>query len=405
MSEQLSTSVLRRMLAQDQPAAVDVPLTVARALRLSLARAAEKHIGLRLTVQDVSEEVLTLDGLLERLSNDLLLLQLHREGAQVGIAALDTGLVSAVVEAQTMGRLAERSPEARPMTSVDASLAEIYLAGLLSEMADTVQSTNMDDWITDVSQQGQYRDLRQIGMALPQQSYRLLVMKIDFGVADRTGTFLFTLPLARTAQTQPVETRDKPDWATTFPETVGAAKAELPVILHRYNLTLAKVQQMAVGEVLTLPGCRVDAVRLEGPNGALLARGRLGQMGGYLALRLTEPESDMLQDLSGGQIAAAPMIDDAPPLPPPGDAFGLPEPDSGAAIDMELAQMNLGPLVDEVEDTTMLGGDTMVEDAAEVDLGGLGDMAGDDLDLADKTTEDASEIDLGSIDLSSLGTE
>jgi len=422
MSEQPTTSVLHRMLAQDQPVAAEVPLTVARALRLSAARAAEKSVGLKLTVKTVSEELLPLDGLLERLSNELLLLKMQFEGEPNGIAAMDSGLVAAIVESQTMGKLIDAKPSGRPMTAVDASLAEPLVAGLMHEMNETISNTSLEGWTDGTTQKGQFLDLRQIGLTLPQETYRLLEMTIDLSVAEREGKFYFALPIPKQSTVVPVENEDSPDWAEAFPETVNASQAVLPVILHRVEIPLFTLEKMEVGQVLELPKCRVDRARLEMSDGTLIAKGRLGQMGDNLALRLETPKPDLLQELGGGAAAAlepsAPSmmlsediasneLDTLGDLPDPGGLDIDLEPSGGDLPDLDLEglpdeaggiDMDLGALGSEGDDTPDIG---------EIDLGSLGSDDSADIDLGSlgNDTEEEPEIDLSSLDLGSLGTD
>jgi len=397
------------MLAQDEPVAAEVPLTVARALRLSAARAAEKSVGLKLSVRSVSEEMLALDVLIERLSNELLLLKMQKEGEPAGIAAMDTGLVAAIVESQTMGKLIDAKPNDRPMTAVDASLAEPLIAGLMKELNETIGGTALEGWPDDFTQKGQFLDLRQIGLTLPNETYRLLEMTIDLSVAEREGKFFFALPIPKKVAAPPPRDEEGLVWSEAFPETVGASQAELPVILHRFDAPLFQLEKMEVGQVFELPKCRVDRARLEMPDGTLIAKGRLGQLGGYLALRLVTPEPDMLQELGGGaapaiETSAAPMLAPEPEMPTfeaEPDLGGLDiDVDAAGAVDLSdlgaAPEMDLGALGD--------------EPAAEMDLSALGDLgetedSGIDLSSLGTEEEDAEDVDLSSIDLGSLGTD
>ena len=417
MSEQPTTTVLHRMLAQDQPVAAEVPLTVARALRLSAARAAEKSVGLKLTVKTVSEEMLPLDGLLERLSNELLLLKMQAVGEPNGIAAMDSGLVAAIVESQTMGRLIDAKPTGRPMTAVDASLAEPLVEGLMHEMNETISGTQLEGWTDGATQKGQFLDLRQIGLTLPQETYRLLEMTIDLSVAEREGKFYFALPMPKKAVAAPVEKEDSPDWAEAFPETVKASEAVLPVILHRQDIPLLTLEKMEVGQILELSKCRVDRARLEMADGTLIARGRLGQMGDNLALRLETPKPDLLQELGGGSAAllepSAPSMlladdigsDDQGMMPDLGGLDIDMEAGDGGLPDLDIAELPDADGAGEVDLGSLsdLGDDG--PDMGEIDLSSLGSDDSADLDLGSLGTEEEPEIDLSSIDLSNLGND
>lgn len=298
MTEQPTSSVLRQMLAQATTAPPAVPLSIARALRLSATRAAETSVGLRLTVSSVMEETFGIDDLIEQLAAEDLLLRLGRSANTIGFATMDCGLVAGIVETQTMGRLSKRAATPRPMTAVDTYLSEPLMIALLDELRNAAQGSTLEPWLIDVQSGGVFKDLRQIGLTLPSAEYRLISIEMTLGEEGREGRLTFALPIVVEPQEAQPDIESEQDWETAFAETVNLSCACLPVELHRFDLSIDVIDNLAIGQVIDLPGCRVDKARLVDGNGALVARGRLGQAGGYLALRIEAPLQEVLQDLS-----------------------------------------------------------------------------------------------------------
>ena len=97
---------------------------------------------------------------------------------------------------------------------------------------------------------------------------------------------MLALPVERTAVPASTDDLTPVDWAAEFRETVMASPAMLDVILHRMDLPLSRITGFSVGQMIPLTGCSVGAVRIEDPEGVVVARGRLGQKGGHIAVRI-----------------------------------------------------------------------------------------------------------------------
>ena len=299
MTTATGLGVLQRMTRRDAPATAGaVPLTAARATRLSMARAAEQTVGLVLTVASVSEDVLPLDAMTAALSDDLLLVGLQRGKALVGLFACDAAFVSAVTEMRTTGRVAPRVPAPRRATAADLALMLPFVTGLLGELSGAATGTTLEGWLTGIGAASRFDSLRSVGLTLPEAAYRLMRMSVDLGVAERTGEVVLVVP--KTAAPAAVAPPPVADWSTQFQAAVLGAPAVLTAVLHRWNMSLHAAGNLAVGQVVPLPGCSVGAVRLEAADGTLAARGRLGQMSGQIAVRVATPEGAVMDDLSPG---------------------------------------------------------------------------------------------------------
>ena len=302
------TGVLHRMTRRQQPDAPDdVPLTASRAVRLAVARGAQVSTGLVLTVGAVREQALSLDALLDECQGELLLIGLTRGGATVGLIACDAGLVSAAIEVMTTGHIGPAAPDTGRITRTAGTLVQPLLRHVLDELEVTTARTALDGWAQSVGLGNRFDSARAAGFALKDGTYRLIRMSLDCGAPDRQGDLLVALPLQVTAAPPPQDSATPEparDWHSLFQAAVMQAPARLDAVLHRMEVPLSTVSTLEVGQCLPLLGCTVGMVRLVDPAGQTVARGRLGQIAGRIAVRV-QADADVI-----------PMTDMAPPADP-----------------------------------------------------------------------------------------
>ena len=97
-------------------------------------------------------------------------------------------------------------------------------------------------------------------------------------------------------------------WEPAIGAAVAAAAVNLETRLHNLTLTLAKVRDLKVGDVLALDGCTVASARLCAVDGRLVARARLGQSGGMRAVRIEAPPALDMRDLPVTAGSGMPMV-------------------------------------------------------------------------------------------------
>jgi len=299
MADGKTGSVLRRLAQAVRPVVASAPVTPSRALRMALTRAAQDQIGLSITVLGITEEVVALDDLLRLIDADMLLIGLEDREGLGGLAGIDFQSRAAVIEMQTMGQLRGSPADPRPVTSTDAALTGPFIAGFLDELSQNTQGTPLQGWVDDYAVGGRVDGLRAAGLALREARYRLVRLTIDLGIAERQGAILLALPVTREAVPAPA-TDPGHAWADLLGASVAQAPANLHAVLHRMRLPLHAVEAFRVGQIVSLPGIGVGSVRLEGPDGRVVARARLGQSAGLRAVRLTlQPAAEMSEAAHG----------------------------------------------------------------------------------------------------------
>lgn len=288
-------TLLGRMAARGRPAD-PAPVTPTRAVRLAFTRAAERVARLPLTVLGVGQEEVEADALLQRAEGDHLLLRMDTD-AGPGAAAVDRECLSAIIEMQLRGRLSPQPAEVRPLTAADAALAEPLVAAFLADLAMAAAGTALDGWGADARPAGRIADARALGLLLGEARFRLVALTLDLGAGERQGLFLLALPVPPLPQAEETPAERAALWSAALSQGVMAAPAAVDAVLHRMRLPLAAVQALQPGQCLTLPGVRVSSVRIEGAEGRLIARGRLGQIGGMRAVRV---EAEVPPELADG---------------------------------------------------------------------------------------------------------
>lgn len=280
-----SGSVLRRLARPAPPA--PAPVTPARALRLALTRAAERSAGLGLTVLGVTEEVAGLDIVLAQVGGDMMLLALWGDSGLAGLVGVDLELRTALVEVQTMGRLRAQRAESRPVTATDAALSQPLVAAFLMELGQATQGTPLEGWAEGHRVDGRIAGRRAAELDMPDVAFRLVRLTLDLAAGDRQGELLLALPaLRRGAELAQAPPPAGAGFAARLRQNVLQAEAALDAVLTRLRVPLRQAEVLEVGQLIALPGVTVSSLRLEGPDGRLVAQGRLGQSAGMRAVRV-----------------------------------------------------------------------------------------------------------------------
>ena len=285
------------MAVRQAPLTSDVPLTSSRALRVAMTRAADKALGLSLSVTRVGEETLQLEVVIETLPNDYLYAGLLRLGEVTGFIGLDAQMRAAVIEMQTIGSLSKSPQIERSPTTTDMVLAAPVCEMLLKLLHETTAGSDLDGWVDDVSLGDPFDSLRSVGLALEDADYRLMRLTIDLDVGERLGEIILALPNHTSQPIVPETDLGDSGWDIKMNRAVINAPATLDAILCRTKLTIGQVNTLQVGDVLPLYGATVSSVRLFAPEGVEVGSARLGQSGGLRAVRLETPVATVMRDI------------------------------------------------------------------------------------------------------------
>ncbi|QUJ77379.1 hypothetical protein KDD17_05110 [Sulfitobacter albidus] len=161
-------------------------MTLARALRLTLARTAERRMALSVSVIGQTRSTVRGVDVAAALGDDLLLLLLEGGAGRVGLAALDADLAMGLVQAQTTGRIKPAEMN-RPFTATDAALCAPLVEDLLTNGAplpdDAREGALLAGWRFGVRADG----LRTACLALDMPDYDVLTLSLDLAAGAGRG--------------------------------------------------------------------------------------------------------------------------------------------------------------------------------------------------------------------------
>ncbi|PWK62053.1 FliM/FliN family flagellar motor switch protein [Roseicyclus mahoneyensis] len=315
MTLSVDPTVLRRKIAAHArpPAAPPdaVPQAI-RALGRALRHAATPFDGLGLMPSAITVTAgCDLDGLVAGLPDHGLIAALEAEGGARGLLAVGPGLIDALVEVQTTGRIEAAELPPRPVTRIDEALVRDFIDLALAALGREAGGIAGRDWPARMAYGSRIRDRGQINLLMPDGAYTVMSAGLGFDGVERRSRVVLALPQSKLEGAGPTPAAGPvadPGWIAARARMLDALPLSVEAVLMRLTRPLARVEGLAVGDVLPFDASDLQAVRLEAAGGRVVATGRLGQSGGRRALRLN------------GQVARAPS-------PAPTTSTPVPVPD------------------------------------------------------------------------------
>lgn len=293
MGETNVNDVLRRKAKAGREEHEARVMSPVRAMRLALSRSAESLFELALSVTGVQNEQLGQDAMLRSFDDDMLFVVLDGPEGALGVAALETSLVSGFVEKQTIGRVSAANGNKRIATATDAALVSPYITRVLSEMSEHLGAE--DGKLTDGFRFGARTETkRHLGLIIEAPEYQVLRAQLELEGGMRRGEIVICLPIE--TQSQPgsdPKGANKPKGAgETSPALLkdGAlmeARAVLMAVIHRRQITLGELSELKAGTRLLFAASALGRIELvAGPGAPRLGPCKLGKLDGMRALKV-----------------------------------------------------------------------------------------------------------------------
>ena len=396
-----SGGLARKLAASKDGGSAQKGSLTLKALRRSLARAASEQCDLPLAVLAARQVNRVPEDLVDALSDKDLLVVLDGPNGRIGAATMDAALVTALIQKQTIGQLMGKAPSERHYTPTDAAMTAEFLEKSFAKVHALLQGEKDQLIFSGYRYGAQIEDVRSLILGMEGEDYRLITLTVDLAVGAMQGELKLILP-------EPTPEELGLSGAKTGPTLaggMGAMRAELSAILCKVRVPLNEFSALRVGELLPLDQAFLYETDLIGIEGQSIAKGRLGQLNGARAVRLStgrSPQADPAQ-MSDGFADSIGM--DEPPA--------LPMMDEPAPLDLGIAAQDLqDPLDDPMGFGAPAGGlamDGMGDDLSDLgadfaaDLGGgMGDLGGDLGDLGADLGADLAAAPMG--DLGGLGS-
>jgi len=283
-------SVLLRKTRLGQEVRQTHSTSLAKALRLSLAKVADQQMGLALAVLVAKVEVAEQEALAELFEGAPLLMLLDGTVGRRGAAVFDSDLVGALIQQQTMGRVTPPlGGEPRKMTDTDAAICAPFLEAVMARAAGMPDDKDEQGLLDGYSFGARVGDTRLLMMALEQPAYHVVRLTLDVAGGARQGHITLCLPPVPRAGQNLSDLEDTEENAPPAPlldKTVLALEVELHVALTSLTMPLGAVQRMVKGEVFDLGITAFDEACVQTVQGRRLGNGVLGQINGTRALQL-----------------------------------------------------------------------------------------------------------------------
>ncbi len=286
------TDVIRRMIDLARPPAAEGAPGADRGWRLALARAARDAMGLDLDIARLTVTRQGLAELLELAPDRALIALLDGPKAGLGVIMLSPAVTAAVIEMQTLGKLATATPAIRKPTRIDAAMVAGLIDRALAGLEDALAEEDDLGWAGGFRYASFLEEARPLGLLLEEEAYRVLTTEIVMADGKRRGDVILALPALGRGE-RPVATgatveAEGPQFSASLSAQVLQSACRLDAVVGRLTLPIRQILALAEGDVLALPQAGIDEVALETVDGRRVALGRLGQHRGQRALKLTE---------------------------------------------------------------------------------------------------------------------
>ncbi len=343
-------SPLKRRLAPPRPVRGVGDGAVEKLLRVEIPRAADQMLALQADVQAVTLSTLDNRGVVASLGAHDLICMITRASEDVGLLVVDIGLLTGLIEIQTLGQVTSVPAKERTPTRTDAVVVSDMPDRWMSDVCRAADETGL---ARDVPFHGYIREhgilgRRAVELTLDPGQYRSMRIAMVLGGEAKTGAVTFFVPVREgRAQVSGEDTLG----ARLRPHLMGAPAA-MEAVLARINQPLERVLAFAVGDVLPIAPQALSEVQLEVNEDVPIARARLGQVNGFRAVRLTpdggpvagvDARAAFLAAKQAGTTAQS-ALSHAPDL-------GLPDPPATpAALEVEHSEMDDLPELPELND-------------------------------------------------------
>ena len=283
--------VMARKLAAARGAAAEGSPGADRAWRLALARAARDQMKLPLEVADFSMSRMSLAEVLELPPNHAMIVVLEGPRDGLGLMVIGAGVLAAMIEVQTIGKVAAVAPEPRKPTRTDAAMVAPLIDAALSGLEAALLLEPDLIWAGGFRYASFLDDPRPLGLLLEDTGYRVLRAQVSLANGVRSGPVLLALPADGRGAAPLTRSADPgllgPAFTALLAGQVENTDCVLEAVLSRVSMPLSQLLALVVGDVVALPRAGLDRISFEGLDGRVVAVGKLGQNRGMRAIRLT----------------------------------------------------------------------------------------------------------------------
>ncbi|MBS0126740.1 FliM/FliN family flagellar motor switch protein [Aestuariicoccus sp. KMU-90] len=261
-------------------------MSPAKALRRALSRAADVLWDLALVGQSVQIDMRDQDGVVGGLGQDTLIVLLDGPEGAIGLAEIDRQVLTGLVEVQTIQQVTTMPVEDRPLSPTDAAMVAPLIDNALERFAAYLDQNPLRLQVEGYRFGAMMEDARGVGLLLDAPAYRAFRVELDLALGRRRGVVTLILPDRPQRQAQAEAQQGRPG---PHEDAMLRVPVRLDCALARLVIPLSQAERLRPGDLLPLPSPAAAEAELRSARGEVVARGRLGQMHGMRALRITWP--------------------------------------------------------------------------------------------------------------------
>lgn len=281
MTETATDTVLQRKAHAQRKARGGGAWSLPRALGRALSIAADALWGLAFLQTTRADHTMSADKALSRLDSDDLLVVLGHETGLCGLVAFSRDIVTGLIDVQTLGRVTQFPADARAYTATDAAMTAPLVDAALPRFASMVSTQ------PDMAHLKTYRfgalveDVATAGLALEAETYRVTEFDVSLAQDMRKGRVVFLFP-------EPAKTDELSDDSHPgkHEAVLKLAPVRMQAVLARIHIPLDRAQALRPGDVVPLSSSVTTTASLVLAGGHTVARGKLGHMNGFRAIRI-----------------------------------------------------------------------------------------------------------------------
>lgn len=253
-----------------------------KALRRSLARAAADLCELPLGVIAARQANATPEDLTSHLSDRDLLIVLDGPHGRIGAASLDAALVTALIQQQTMGQVLGLGSDGRNYTPTDAAMMAEFLERTFEKVTSLLEGEGDSKTFAGYKFGAQIDAVRNLILGLEGEDYRVIRVTVDLAGGMMQGELVLVLP-----EPKIVDDSDEPTVGRSLGANMNSLRAELSAVLCKVNVPLKEFSTLSIGDMIPLDHAFLYETDLQTIDGRSIAQGRLGQMNGARAVRMS----------------------------------------------------------------------------------------------------------------------
>lgn len=290
-----AASALHRKTATGRAEHQARAMTLARALRLSVAKVADDIFDMAMATIGLRTQEVAGPDLMSLFDDTSLLLLLDGPQRRRAAVLIDPVLVGALIQQQTMGRVLPDTDDApRAMTTTDAAICAPFLDAIF-ERAEGMPEGEADRRLLKGYRFGaRAEDARLLHLSMDAASYQVIHLDIDVERGSRQGKVMLCMPVIASSRSDDdvdafgveADKNKSPLAVRDLSDTVPALSVELSLVLSRLKMPLHRVTALEVGAVLPLGEARFDKVEIRTTEGRQVGSGTLGQLNGQRAVRV-----------------------------------------------------------------------------------------------------------------------